>query len=82
MYFYTFNTLKRALVMGKPRPAKDLLMGMISGEGANKSLCSIQYVDVHGPISLEVMRVNTSEASICLHGYKGFTLLKNDCNNE
>ncbi|XP_042562828.1 peroxisomal membrane protein PMP34-like [Clupea harengus] len=31
VYFYTFNTLKRALVMGKPRPAKDLLMGMISG---------------------------------------------------
>lgn len=31
VYFYTFNTLKRALVQGKSGPGKDLLMGMISG---------------------------------------------------
>ncbi|KAG5279867.1 hypothetical protein AALO_G00082420 [Alosa alosa] len=31
VYFYTFNTLKRALVKGRSRPGKDLLMGIISG---------------------------------------------------
>ncbi|XP_062388051.1 peroxisomal membrane protein PMP34 [Sardina pilchardus] len=31
VYFYTFNTLKRALVKGSSWPGKDLLMGIISG---------------------------------------------------
>ncbi|XP_046873313.1 peroxisomal membrane protein PMP34 isoform X1 [Hypomesus transpacificus] len=33
VYFYTFNTLKKLMVSGKPRPSKDLLMGFISGAG-------------------------------------------------
>ncbi|KAM6957418.1 peroxisomal membrane protein PMP34 [Aplochiton taeniatus] len=31
VYFYTFNTLKKLMVSGKPKPSKDLLMGIISG---------------------------------------------------
>lgn len=31
VYFYTFNTLKRVMVSDRSKPAKDLLMGFISG---------------------------------------------------
>lgn len=31
VYFYTFNTLKKAMVSDRSRPGKDLLMGFISG---------------------------------------------------
>ena len=34
VYFYTFNTLKKLATAGpgRPGPAKDLLMGVVSGE--------------------------------------------------
>lgn len=38
VYFYTFNALKKVAAAGpgKPRPSKDLLMGVVAGKAAYK----------------------------------------------
>lgn len=66
VYFYTFNTLKRVMVSDRSKPAKDLLMGFISGtEYLSWTLFTVGVFTLHciwfkSPIWMKMLQINAS----------------------